>query len=191
MLLNTKEKETGVKFNPGLSANWPSNNWALEGTKKLSLQGRIQDFFLGGGALVSCSTSTSINHIVFFLQNTSCITKPQVISSRGGGGSHPLHPPPRSAPGLLRTQAYFRTLLLSILKVTFPVERSDDRIRLRRSQAEKSVISDISTPLIRHFSLLQLLQRFRLEYHHEPLDLRQKLLTVPDQPVKIKFVDRR
>ena len=52
-------------------------------------------FFLGGGALVSCSTSTPINHIVFFLQNTSCIRKPQVIS---GGGAHPLHPPPRSAP---------------------------------------------------------------------------------------------
>ena len=51
--------------------------------------------FLGGGALVSCSTSTPINHIVF-LQNTSCIRKPQVIS--GGGGAHPLHPPPRSAP---------------------------------------------------------------------------------------------
>ena len=33
----------------------------------------------------------------FFLQNTSCIRKPQVIS--GGGGAHPLHPPPRSAPG--------------------------------------------------------------------------------------------
>ena len=29
-------------------------------------QGRIQDFFLGGGALVSCFTSTPINHIVFF-----------------------------------------------------------------------------------------------------------------------------
>ena len=28
-----------------------------------------------------------------------------------------------------------------------------------------------------YFFLLQLLQRFRLEYHHEPLDLRQKLLT--------------
>ena len=41
-----------------------------------------------------------------------------------------------------------------------------------------------------YFFLLQLLQRFRLEYHHEPLDLRHKLLTVPDQPVKIKFVDR-
>ena len=61
-------------------------------------------FFLGGGALVSCSTtSTPINHIVyFFLQNTSCIRKPQVISGRGGGGAHPLHLPPRSAPGLTR-----------------------------------------------------------------------------------------
>ena len=55
-------------------------------------------FFLEGGALVSCSTSTPINHIVFFLQNTSCIRKPQVISGGGGGGTHPLHPPPRSAP---------------------------------------------------------------------------------------------
>ena len=53
-------------------------------------------FFLGGGTLVSCSTSTPINHIVFFLQNTSCIRKPQVIS--GGGGAHPLRPPPRFTP---------------------------------------------------------------------------------------------
>ena len=52
-------------------------------------------FLLGGGALVCCSTSTPINHIVFFWQNTSCIRKPQVIS---GGDAHPLHPPPRSAP---------------------------------------------------------------------------------------------
>ena len=54
--------------------------------------------FLGGGALVSCSTSTPINHIVFFfffLQNISCIRKPQVISE---GGAHPLHSPARSAP---------------------------------------------------------------------------------------------
>ena len=36
--------------------------------------------FLGGGALVSCSNSTPINHIVFFLQSTSCIRKLQVIS---------------------------------------------------------------------------------------------------------------
>ena len=59
--------------------------------------------FLGGGALVSCSTSTPINHIqddivfFFFLQNISCIKKPQVIL--GGGGAYPLHPSPRSGPG--------------------------------------------------------------------------------------------
>ena len=55
-------------------------------------------FFLGGGALVSCSTSTPINHIGFFvLQNTSCIRKPQVISGGGGGVrtpcTLPLDPP--------------------------------------------------------------------------------------------------
>ena len=53
-------------------------------------------FFLGGAALVSCSTSTPINHIVF-LQNTSCIRKPQVISGGGGGVrtpcTLPLDPP--------------------------------------------------------------------------------------------------
>ena len=52
-------------------------------------------FFLGGGAPVSCSTSTPINHIVFFfLQNTSCIREPQVIS--GGVRTPctlPLDPP--------------------------------------------------------------------------------------------------
>ena len=29
-------------------------------------RGGIQDFFFGGGALLSCSTSTPINHMVFF-----------------------------------------------------------------------------------------------------------------------------
>lgn len=38
--------------------------------------------------------------------------------------------------------------------------------------------------------ICKLLRRFRLEYHHGPLELRQKLFTVPDKPVKIKFVDR-
>ena len=65
---------------------------------KTGIAGADPGFFRGGGALVSCSTSTPINHIVFFfLQNTSCIRKPQVISG-GRGGAHPLHPPPRSAP---------------------------------------------------------------------------------------------
>ena len=65
--------------------------WSLNVTT-----GADPGFFLGGGALVSCSTSTPINHIVFFWQNTSCIRKPQVIS--GGRGvltpcTLPLDPP--------------------------------------------------------------------------------------------------
>ena len=51
--------------------------------------------FLGGGALVSCSTSTPINHIVFFFAEYQLFRKPQVIS---GGGVRtpctlPLDPP--------------------------------------------------------------------------------------------------
>ena len=61
-----------------------------------SLRGGSRIFFRGG-ALVSCSTSTPINHIVFFLQNISCIRKPQVISGGGGGGCAPTTPSPRSA----------------------------------------------------------------------------------------------
>ena len=59
------------------------------------LPGGNPEFFLGGGAFVSCSTSTPIYHS-FFLQNTSCIKKPQVISA--GGGCAPPAPSPRSAP---------------------------------------------------------------------------------------------
>ena len=80
-----------------------------------NLQGRIQDFFLGGGALVSCSTSTPINHIVFFLQNTSCIRKLRVISG-GGQGAHPLHPPPRSALDLANRLKSLPKTLVTALK---------------------------------------------------------------------------
>ena len=41
-------------------------------------------FFLGGGALVSCSTSTPINHIVFFCRIPVVLENRR--SSRGGGG---------------------------------------------------------------------------------------------------------
>ena len=72
---------------------------ALRLARNIRSAGADPGFFLGGGALVSCSTSTPINHIVcffFFLQNTSCIREPQVIS--GGGGVRtpctlPLDPP--------------------------------------------------------------------------------------------------
>ena len=50
----------------------------------VGLSGADPGFFFFLGALVSCSTSTPINHIVIFLQNTSCIRKLQVIS--GGRG---------------------------------------------------------------------------------------------------------
>ena len=56
----------------------------LKKLKESSTTGADLGFFLGGVALVSRSTSTPINHIVFIWQNTSCIRKPQVIS--GGGG---------------------------------------------------------------------------------------------------------
>lgn len=36
----------------------------------------------------------------------------------------------------------------------------------------------------------KVIQRFRLEYHHEPLEMIQKLSAVPEKPVRIKFVDR-
>ena len=58
---------------------------------------RIQFFKRG------CTTKEWHNWLVtgrnqiFFLQNNSCIRKPQVIS--GEGGAHLLHPLPRSAPG--------------------------------------------------------------------------------------------
>ena len=53
--------------------------------------------FLGGGALVACSTSTPINHIVFFFGRIPVVLE-NCRSSQGGECAHPLHPPPRSAP---------------------------------------------------------------------------------------------
>ena len=69
----------------------------VKGGAEVQRAGADPGFFLGGGALVSCSTSTPINHIVFFWQKTSCIKKPQVISLGGGGVrtpyTLPLDPP--------------------------------------------------------------------------------------------------
>ena len=64
---------------------WTIWLWSRKGL----ITGADPGLFLGGGALVPCSTSTPINHIVFFLQNTSCIRKPQVILGGGGGWGGP------------------------------------------------------------------------------------------------------
>ena len=61
------------------------------------LQGRIQDFFRRGCTRLFLYFNTNKPQF-FFLQNTSCIRKLQVISGRGV--AYPLHPPPRSAPVL-------------------------------------------------------------------------------------------
>ena len=63
----------------------------------LKISGADPGFFLGGGALVSFSTSTLINHILFFCRIPVVLENRR--SSWGGGAAHPLHPPPRSAPG--------------------------------------------------------------------------------------------
>ena len=54
-------------------------------------------FFRRGCTCLLLYFNTNTPHF-FFLQNTSCIRKPQVISGEGGGNAHPLQPPPRSAP---------------------------------------------------------------------------------------------
>ena len=52
-------------------------------------------FFLGGGALVSCSTSTPINHTVFFLAEYQLYQKTAGHLGGGGGGGRP---PPAPSP---------------------------------------------------------------------------------------------
>ena len=65
-------------------------------------RGRSRIFFRRGRTrlLLYFNTNKPL-FFFFFRQNTGCIRKLQVISGgRGGGGAHPLHPPPRSAPVL-------------------------------------------------------------------------------------------
>ena len=61
-------------------------------------QGADPGIFLRGGALVSCSTSTPINHLVFFLFGRIPVVLENRRSSQEGGGVRtpctlPLDPP--------------------------------------------------------------------------------------------------
>ena len=65
----------------------------------ITAAGADPGFFLGGGALVSCSISTLINHI-FFCRIPVVLENRRSFQGGGGVGAHSLHPPPRSAPVL-------------------------------------------------------------------------------------------
>ena len=54
----------------------------------------------------------------FFLQNTSCITKPQVISRGGRGGAQPLRPPPKCAPVIYSYIHLYTTIIFLISSST-------------------------------------------------------------------------
>ena len=73
--------------------------------------------FLGGCALVSCSTSTPINHIVFFFAEYQVVLENRRSSQGCGGGDGvrtPLHPPPRSAPGVSLSYKTVNTVVSSL-----------------------------------------------------------------------------
>ena len=56
------------KFNPFQTSRYSmQKSVQTDATRNTQQSGADPGFFLGGGALVSCSTSTPINHIVFFL----------------------------------------------------------------------------------------------------------------------------
>ena len=67
--------------------------WSL--SKMWCYAGADPRFFLGGGALVSFSTSTLINHIVFFFFRRIPVVLENRRSPRGGGGGTPPAPSPK------------------------------------------------------------------------------------------------
>ena len=93
-----REKELREKLEGVGQLLIDGNNKLKSSVKTIDRAGTGADpgFFLGGGALVSRSTSTPINHIMFFCGIPVVLENRR--SSRGRGGAHPLHPPPRSAP---------------------------------------------------------------------------------------------
>ena len=68
---------------------------------------------------MSCSTSTPINHIVFFFCRIPVVLENR-RSCRGGGDAHPLHLPPRSAPEILDSNFYFLILFYTLHDIVTP-----------------------------------------------------------------------
>ena len=80
------------KWDQNLRCTPLSKRWGIPSYSHGSVQGRIQDFFLEWGALVSCSTSTPINHIVFFCRIP--VVLENCMWSQGEGGCAPPAPSP-------------------------------------------------------------------------------------------------
>ena len=100
--------------------------------KRTHAPGADPGFFLGGGALVSCLTSTPINPIVFFCRIPVVLENRRSLSRVGGGvrppPPPPLHPPPRSAPARIldfrnMQLCHNRTCLMLLLFVCFCFKR--------------------------------------------------------------------
>ena len=82
------------------------------------LTGADPGFFLGGGALVSCSSSTAINHIVFLFRIPVELEKRR--SSQGeGGGCAPPAPSPQIRPWLIPSEKRSRNFCQAFLPIFF------------------------------------------------------------------------
>ena len=77
--------------------SWDSScekSWVPVQKQQFQVPGADPGFFLGGGALVSCSTSKPINHIVFFFFCRIPVVLENRRSSQGGGEWAPPAPSP-------------------------------------------------------------------------------------------------
>ena len=100
----------------------PTRSLIIQGINKIArprsvrpISGADPGFFLGGGALVSCSTSTPIKHIVFFCRIPVVLENRR--SSQGGGGCAPPAPSPSIRPWicLIKSMIIDRTGRLEVL----------------------------------------------------------------------------
>ena len=95
---------------------WSCDNFITRAMLFMALhavQGRIQDFFRRGCTRLLLYFNTNKPHS--FLFGRIPVVLENRRSSRAGGGAHPLHPPPRSAPAV----ACMRDCSMTFLMLNF------------------------------------------------------------------------